>query len=497
MMGERSLPGFPVEIWERIFHFNCLSSMECRRVSLAIGRESDGEWAVIMPPFILTHVCQRWRDIVNRSPRLWCSITVELSAGYPKGWTKLVETFLERSMPHPLDLDIYLSNTMANSEWAQATWETLKYHFSRSEVLHLDFHSWLDPDPFISFRDMDVTLNNLLSFHGGDGFAPVDDNGDMDINNPFWRALSQAPKLTRVQLNVFYPLEILPFQQLTELVIESVGAGDLEEFLEMLEVSRSLRNLKIDCFLDAKHLDILTINPRSVVLPSLNTLSICPGVDWEEIEPVEITNPLLEVFCASVVMPSLFSFELSCSPPSDTKHSWPESLLGMLERSSATLHIMTLSLDSRSPSTWEPLSQVLRTTPHVCELYLIDIRQHKEREENAIFWNSFIRPFLSDLTNITKEAILPNLTHLSLISVPVTTDVVKTMLNVAGWRSPAKLPANDRFVRPLRAACVLHSDLDPELDSPGIESVVEPYSAVIEALEKVWVSVVFEDPRGW
>ncbi|KAF9258304.1 hypothetical protein L218DRAFT_1080464, partial [Marasmius fiardii PR-910] len=107
-MHERSLSRLPVEIWERIFHFTCLSSRG-RRVSLEIERRYS-KLAVVMTPLTLTHVCPRWRYIVTRSSGLWTSITVELSAGYPQGGTKLVKAFLEKSMPRPLNLEIHLAD---------------------------------------------------------------------------------------------------------------------------------------------------------------------------------------------------------------------------------------------------------------------------------------------------------------------------------------------------------------------------------------------------
>ncbi|KAG7086085.1 hypothetical protein E1B28_003600 [Marasmius oreades] len=441
----------PVELWERIFGFVCISLSRDRH-SLEIKirpttKFSYGYSVITITPIILTHVCSRWRRIATRCPRLWSSIAVHLREGYLKGGTNLVETFLERSMPRLLDLDIVLEKSMWQSESATATWEVLKYHFSRSERLFLDAEKNIDPDPLISFEELDIPFNNLVYFriHRRWGFPPGGGRGELETHKPLWRALCRAPRLTRVNIDWVYPLALFPWRQLTVVTIQDIFGRDFEELLKVLEVSENLHTLKLGIILADG------LNTRRVKIPSLRTFSIFRNTDLD--------NSVTNAFFASFVMPSLSSFEFWCSWPPATELDWPASLLDMLQESSATLRIISLFINSEEePIEWPSLSLLLSTTPHLTEFHLTDVGEHEGTDLGSIFWNKLVIPFLSDFRNTSDKVILPELTHLILTDLEATSDRIELIASVAACRRTCRIAGLGRDFSPLQEFDVVERD---------------------------------------
>ncbi|KAF9254727.1 hypothetical protein L218DRAFT_885676, partial [Marasmius fiardii PR-910] len=90
----------PFEIWEEIFAIVCFSN-STDRCSLTI-QQYEGKVRAI--PITLSHVCSRWREIVNRSPTLWASISVHFHGRSSERITNTLETFLTNSGSSPLNL---------------------------------------------------------------------------------------------------------------------------------------------------------------------------------------------------------------------------------------------------------------------------------------------------------------------------------------------------------------------------------------------------------
>ncbi|KAG7086014.1 hypothetical protein E1B28_003536 [Marasmius oreades] len=84
-----------------------------------------------------------------------------------------------------------------------------------------------------------MAFNNLLSFVG--------DIPDINVNNnnPFWQALNRAPKLTMVELRRLWPLNSIPYPQITTLTIGFVGVNEVVGLLQVLEASINLRSLEL------------------------------------------------------------------------------------------------------------------------------------------------------------------------------------------------------------------------------------------------------------
>ncbi|KAG7086086.1 hypothetical protein E1B28_003601 [Marasmius oreades] len=450
----------PTELWERIFAFVCFSPLRNRHQSLKITTHpSIKSRAVIMiAPMILSHVCSGWREIVIHYPRLWSFIKIQLWAGFPKGGTYLATTFLERSMPHPLDLEVSMMETMWRSEFATAALEVLKCHFARSERLVLDSGDWLDPFVLLPLQELDMTFNNLLSFHGGHGFPPLNDDCELETHKPLWRALRQASKLTSVQMQRFYLVDVFPWHQLTTLTIEFIAGEDIEKFLKILDVSKNLHTLILKYFEYATELP-LDASPRQVEIPSLRTLSICSRVgSGEEFSPIEIPNSILDKLCASFVMPSLSNFEFSCESvdsESACVMSWPVPLLDMLQQSSATLRRVSLGIDfdreSINSAEWPPLSVLLSRTPHLTHFQFDAMGTFCDPQGGLKLSKKIIVPFLSDLRNTSDNVLLPELSHIALLNVgKLAPDIKKLALSVKACRKRSSLSKIGSSVSPLQ-----------------------------------------------
>ncbi|KAF9258523.1 hypothetical protein L218DRAFT_1004910 [Marasmius fiardii PR-910] len=256
------------------------------------------------------------------SPRIWVSIDVCLCDIYPRGGMKLVEIFLANSASYPLNLQVNLS--CDRSESAQTSWEALIRHISRWKQLHFKFS---EESQAGILGDQVFMFDNLVSFHSGRDTGPYYTNKE---NGLFWQALAQAPKLVEVQTWRFYPLHFIPYHQLTTLVIGCLRSDDFKDLIPILEVSIKLHTFKLLLFSTHSHrvIDI----PRRIKLPSLRTLSICPGYDSVKPRNVAINNPFLKILLASLEMPSLSSFKLAYDSHSETLQPWPPSLLDLLQQ---------------------------------------------------------------------------------------------------------------------------------------------------------------------
>ncbi|KAF9258038.1 hypothetical protein L218DRAFT_990743 [Marasmius fiardii PR-910] len=314
----------PAEIWDTIFAFTC-SFSSAHGYSLTIYGRMTVETQV---PIVLSHVCHRWRAIVTGFPWLRSSIKIDLYQPISLGQKTLVETFLAKSEGRPLDLCMRASTVGEN---CRVTWEMLKRHFSRCDGLDINVRNsdLLNPP-----RGLQYTFPHLLSFrdHNVYGMGEVHDH-------PFWKALCQAPKLTKVHLSSLSFRYPVPYTQLATLIIDPIDYKHFAELFKVLEVSKNLRSLS------------LTINTgRStspahvasrVEMPFLRTLSL----DLCDLSP-NMDDPTLNALFSSLVMPimSHFKGELTIARDWNGTPMWSPFLLTMLRNSSSTLRGTTLKL---------------------------------------------------------------------------------------------------------------------------------------------------------
>ncbi|KAF9258001.1 hypothetical protein L218DRAFT_1005530 [Marasmius fiardii PR-910] len=476
----------PTEIWEEIFALVCsLSESHC---SLMIKYDTE-HYEVAAVPLILGQVCSRWRSIVACSPKLWASLYVELCREYPRCATKLVETFLTKSASYPLHLQVFLGSYRPES--VQTTWTLLASHNSRFQQLYVVLSRASER----RLRGMlKITFDNLAFISLDTSNIPFENsNVELALDSSFWKALSQAPKLTKVEMYRLYPPGSLPYRQLTTMRIHFLGAADIENFLSIMKVTAKLSSLTIGSFEQPEAL--LHLVPHRVEMLSLRTLSLCPGGDEDCYFSVAIENPLLEILLASLILPSLNTFQLSCFPHSKKTQVWPPFLLDMLKRSSTTLRYLSLSFAPHYDDnylSWERVSVLLKTIPHITRLHL------GINYGSSVYCNELIAISLTELADMSGgkgTAILPHLTHVSVTGITLATgDVMNTVLALATARSPTRLAesTNDD----LKDVCPLN-ELRVENCSPS-ETVLEPETLeAIRGLERHGVRVVIARPSWW
>ncbi|KAG7096344.1 hypothetical protein E1B28_003788 [Marasmius oreades] len=464
----------PVELWETIFSFACsFSSEDGYSLSMSFNPIS-GVSTVTTFPILLSHVCRRWRAISIGCHTIWSSISINRMREISMKQKILVGAFLANSAKSPLDIRV-VENRL--SRHTHATWDLLKSHLSRCGRLSLGLTQYTSLD---TFQGMDITFHDLLSLR-----VDVDTSipSEPDLDNPFWQALCHAPKFTQARICKIYPHNPLPYPQLTTLVINSVYLEDVGGLLRALELSRNLRSfslLEIEFIYLPTSVDHMI---RPVEMPSLRTLSLYP-----EIMLLHMDNPILDVLCSSLVMPTLSAFGLGCTNSTSNVTRWPSSLLSMLRRSSATLRHVWLTTLCPVHGFWEaPLDMLLETIPNLTHLDLGEWFNNYEYHSSR---NSLISSTITDIACLSQTAVLPNLEHMSLVCVQLDPDILLKILDFAASRSPSRLsnvaPVPCRSLKTLR---VLSS-----LTDSSSKFVLEAHMVEkIRLLEQDGVKVVVEN----
>ncbi|KAG7086041.1 hypothetical protein E1B28_003562 [Marasmius oreades] len=474
----------PAELWEIIFEIIACSSGNESSLTIRTGWRHR----IAIPSLILSHVCSRWRTVATGCPELWSSIDIELYR-FGSGVEKLVRTFLDNSATYPLDLQIRVEPA-CGTKYTRDTWELITSHLSRSERLLLIFQDRA-VDSLSAFRGQDITLNNLLSFHSK---VLLQDDVQLDVNNPLWMALSQAPKLVKVRVHRLRPRISLPYPQLTTLTLDFIYTNDVGELLRVLGISKNLLSLTLkNIEVTAEWRPLATVACR-VELPFLHFLSINLEVDFLMHYLLNVNDPVLELLFASLVMPSLSILKLPCRSSRPDQMYWPSSLLSMLRHSSTSLRDISLFFEpfysGQAHHSWESLSVLLNIVPHLTDFHLHD-KGPRDFDRSATLANG---SFLSELSlpeftyTPHNSPVLPELRTLSIHGILLSFEVVNQVLRLAASRSPSRLTTVDD-VRPLknlyaasyRSQCSTKFTVNPQM----LEA--------IENLKYEGVNVVFEE----
>ncbi|KAF9264026.1 hypothetical protein L218DRAFT_1076905 [Marasmius fiardii PR-910] len=426
---------FPSEILEMIFEITCFSSSDSGH-SLVIDT-SRLQWLepiLITSPLSLSHVCSRWRSIVLCSPKLWSTIRIGIEK-IPDYAHRLLQIFTERSGRWPLSIRLSSdSYDLPKHSWD--LWEVLLENSSRWKTfdLYLGNPKLLRGDPAPRFSNL--SFPNLISFGSLINYDDVDPDNDW-----FWKSLRRAPKLTEVTTLNLYPLDSLPYTQLTALTIQYdprflVDNESFEPLVEVFRITKNLRHLTLDI------IDSLTdfgLNGYSSVvhIPSLRSLKIrCSGFGTCFLN----TEFLLCLF-TFLRMPVLDTFELACWVNGIKR--WPESFLAMLDRSSSLKRLSLWLQDFDEPGFQpeERFSTILQTTPNLTHLKIRVSGRRSTRndlEEGTLYADEYLSSFVSDLKCTSQRpTLLPNLKHFSLFRahIPSTYDpILANLLEVAKSR---------------------------------------------------------------
>ncbi|KAJ7137556.1 hypothetical protein C8R43DRAFT_1109844 [Mycena crocata] len=159
----------------------------------------------LLSPTLLTHVCREWKDIAHATPALWRAITLYFTARAPfrdEQYNNLLRQWMSRSRSCPLSISI------GGNDYYQEPvrcMETLASHRARWEYLEL---TWVNADfrPFLCDHPMPSLRHLNVSFR--DQWEPT--------------TIGDTPQLRSLRFTVYIDNLILPWQQLTSIILTSI-----------------------------------------------------------------------------------------------------------------------------------------------------------------------------------------------------------------------------------------------------------------------------------
>ncbi|KAK7055771.1 hypothetical protein R3P38DRAFT_2499383 [Favolaschia claudopus] len=204
-------------------------------------------------PWVLGHVCSRWRAISVGSPKLWTHIDRRLPLG-------MIKAQLDRSLPHPLTVELGFSD--------KGRVELLIACSSRWEAADIEMRGLMGPA--LAAVQGQLPLLRRLKYHDNNGFR-------------LFGAFSSAPVLRDVSLSGRASV-VLPWSQVKRLnlkLLDSTILNPLEEAQNIEELSvtgRPLGQLPSPGAMELSCLRKLLIKNGvfldSLILPALNDLYV-------------------------------------------------------------------------------------------------------------------------------------------------------------------------------------------------------------------------------
>ncbi|KAL0572785.1 hypothetical protein V5O48_009180 [Marasmius crinis-equi] len=435
-----------VEVWRDIFSLVCSSTED----------EDENEYGLILNideklnshkpiPIILSHVCSRWRRILNDNPEFWSSICIKFSS-LPPFSKELLGLYLENSEGHPLDISIEGRGEGFNSsssgaipdQEAQITWDTLKAQLHRCGSLTLDGVE-LDLDiPQIPFPNL-VTLK------------------DNSVFTASWQSsFRDAPLLSTVITTLLYPSSDLPYSQLTSLRCQELLPDELEKLVqEVLPACQDLEDLtfglsSVNRFQVPPPAEYVDFRSTSVVeLPSLRTLEY----DRENHVGGTMSSGLIGKLFGSIRTPVLESLSMQCEEFSE--EGWTPSFFRFLTQPGGSLQHLTLNIDRRNWSKLQSMSSLMEALPGLTEFELeivacLDVMRFEDGMD-SFMQGTVIDLFQSlEVREQSSSTLVPNLDSIS-VSIQLF-DICKTegLGSIADILDPVLKVAESRNTKPAR-----------------------------------------------
>lgn len=242
-------------------------------------------------PWVLSQICRRWRSIAVSHSAMWSSMSLSYKFGpldfhYPKDPLALLQTALERSEQHTLDISLNYSRTLGvelgdvqkilDIVMAHAPrWESIDFTLSRAGLSAL--------------AEVKGRLQSLFTLRLSSPSVPLH-------SSPF-DAFQDAPLLRTVSLADFQDPELvtLPWSQLRHLsfvepqyALEDIALDFTPKLMNILRLTPEMETLSITCHGDQAVVNSLPVHaalrslslsgsatiPDDVVLPALEALDI-------------------------------------------------------------------------------------------------------------------------------------------------------------------------------------------------------------------------------
>uniref|UniRef100_A0A0W0FLM7 F-box domain-containing protein n=1 Tax=Moniliophthora roreri TaxID=221103 RepID=A0A0W0FLM7_MONRR len=404
----------PTELFLSIFENVCLPK-RTNHHSLYIG---DSIW---IPAIALSQVCSQWRDVIHNIPRLWSSISLDISSGptYTRNIARLIQLYLRNSKGCPLRVSI---NGVIMEPYPKSLWDghnltalkSLMQQASRCEVLQLRLHT-LD---LAAIGPMAISFPHLRELRN---FIRVPEDAP-DNNSWFWNALRNAPQLANLAMRTIpgQSLNVLPFNQISSLTISWVTS--IPPLLEMLSTLTNITSVSVHA------LDRGMSASTPVTLPNIGTLRLGPSS-----ERLGTFAPLLD----SLILPSLTTFESTCTYATTLPHNFP-SLPALFQRSSCPLRNLTLQYPTLYLSE-KVLIETLKAVPSLTHIELC-VRGDEQQTRESTYQMIHHLAVRSEPDDTTEPIMLPNLTSVRLMlfndrDLPVPHDTAECIIDMVDSRN--------------------------------------------------------------
>ncbi|KAK7042926.1 hypothetical protein VNI00_008662 [Paramarasmius palmivorus] len=401
-----------LEILGKIFAFACLGdlpdhfSLVIRSDTHSSRSDSSLPKRSIATTCRLSQVCHHWRNIITSSPRLWSSLSLDVT-DMKDNHADLVALYLTRSAEHPLRIDIH-------------------------EAFNSFPEDYLHPDSVVAalgrracqvFGDVMKELYRCIELHYGFGtenlIAHIEPERFTDgfpllrsfytnvaigrVRNPatqwFWTSIRNASNLTSLTcIQKCLPREYLPMHARAVTIIHPDHYPLLQHSIECLSLLR-IRSLDIHDFRPLDIIDYPSYLP--IITQHISNISITTDISLSE----------LYALFASLTVPALYSLKITTHngdrmSSSDTVDKGLATLRTMFLRSSCSLQVLELRMPHSTFSSHSLIS-MLQAQPSLAQLTL----EAKVTEMHP----SILPELCSRMTLSAQDAtalLLPNLRHL-------------------------------------------------------------------------------------
>ncbi|KAF9264177.1 hypothetical protein L218DRAFT_1076730 [Marasmius fiardii PR-910] len=394
-----ALNRFPPEIWHKIFNSVFSSPTDW---SLSISG-SD----VQAIPMTLSHVCSRWRYIIQTMPEMWCSIRVNLTD--PIGSTlNLLDLYTSNSKEQPLRISFWQSyeargykNDLDKAcaffgENGLFAFQKLMKEITRCSELQVDV-SW--DIMSIVVRSEELSLPQLRTLHAR--HPPPESAIAGPSMKWFSDSIQQAP-LSKLYLGSLPAvMSSLPYHKVRTMVIDDID--DPPSVARLLSVSASLEKL------DARVSSAILLLAQSDITISESLRDLTLRFDGPSVHD---TRKILLPLFTSVTLPSLVSLKLAGSALWFASDEEGFLAIGsMIERSQCPLRTLVLHLPLRG-SHLPGLKDLLRRCHELTELELVGIPPYGDERMGDSTLR--ISRTLHSLLNKSQDVLLPQLKRLVL-----------------------------------------------------------------------------------
>ncbi|KAL0067287.1 hypothetical protein AAF712_005685 [Marasmius tenuissimus] len=407
----------PAEVLELVFYHVCREDNPAG-YALFIGDQGSG---VCMGPALgLGTVCHRWHEVAHSSPRLWNSISINISSLVVPRHRAILEFYLARSTHLPLErLAILEDHEELPEDVAElVSWETEP--FGTEEVLSTpeislwftliermdqarELHLRVTHIPLEYSQVSSLAFPNLVSFIN-ESYADGASNGT-STQSTLLRLVGHAPNLRSVHIAT--PMfcissTTLAFESLTSLTVNYIGVDELGEILPRL---RKLQKLQV-LYLEEGAWPPTANHP--VTIPSLSSFHVSL-LSYDSL--AEIFSSLVLPSLTDLVIASFFNGRVVVKVSETIPPVWASSLRAMLERSKYPLLYLMMDFPYTPNMPASTIPDFLLSCPEIRDLDIRIIGRALSTQKSPLFTAELLKQLVPE-SSTPADILSPRLTSL-------------------------------------------------------------------------------------